>query len=260
MARPKDGLSERKNLRDINKIHSSFSLRPDFSTDGLNVSIPASLSYKKVAQKSMFSKLLNSSILAGHYINENSFLARGHLTPQADFLLASSQYSTYFYINVAPQWQTINNGNWKSVESVVRTLSRTYGDLTVYTGTHDILTYENNHRIETRIYLALNEILPVPKYFWKIAYDPKSRKGIAFVIKNDPFTEISNNFCTDICTTAGYRNSAWKSRSGGYVWCCDVKEFRNIVHIPPLILSGNGILTNNLFKLAKALFTQNDNQ
>ena len=37
------------------------------------------------------------------------------------------QEASYYYSNAAPQWQTINNGNWKDVEYTVRKLSRETG-------------------------------------------------------------------------------------------------------------------------------------
>ena len=40
------------------------------------------------------------------------------------------------YINMVPQWQRINNGNWKTVEEGVRSAARKRGvTLLVYTGT-----------------------------------------------------------------------------------------------------------------------------
>lgn len=57
------------------------------------------------------------------YIDSNKFLAKGHLCPDADMLMASWKLPTYFYINVAPQWQRINSGNWQKVEASVRTLA-----------------------------------------------------------------------------------------------------------------------------------------
>ena len=40
-----------------------------------------------------------------------------------DFIDAASQDATYYYINVAPQWQSFNNGNWKELESDTRNLA-----------------------------------------------------------------------------------------------------------------------------------------
>ena len=45
------------------------------------------------------------------YIGSQSsqlFLSRGHLSPNADFMFYSWQDSTFFFINVAPQWQSFN--------------------------------------------------------------------------------------------------------------------------------------------------------
>ena len=36
------------------------------------------------------------------------FLARGHLSPNADFIFYSWMDSTYHFVNVAPQWQAFN--------------------------------------------------------------------------------------------------------------------------------------------------------
>lgn len=49
-----------------------------------------------------------------------SYLSRGHLSPDADFLLGTWQDLSYFYINTAPQWQTINAGNWLRLENLIR--------------------------------------------------------------------------------------------------------------------------------------------
>ncbi len=49
---------------------------------------------------------------------------------------ADWQEATYYYTNTAPQWQGINNGNWKDVEHTVRKLADKTGlDLEVQTFT-----------------------------------------------------------------------------------------------------------------------------
>ena len=48
---------------------------------------------------------------------------QGHLAPDAAFVYEVLQDATYYYFNVAPQFQYFNNGNWKAVEFHVRSLA-----------------------------------------------------------------------------------------------------------------------------------------
>ncbi|CAG9766898.1 unnamed protein product [Ceutorhynchus assimilis] len=226
------------------KFASKNKYRPGFSTAGENENITASLVYKQTYQKSTFSSILGSSRLANNYINTKSYLARGHLSPDADFLLATAQFSTYYYVNAAPQWQSINNANWKSVENTVRILAVNYGDLNIITGTFGVLSYNDVNDNLKEIYLGINNILPVPKYFWKVAYDIKTQKGIAFVVVNDPYVKSVNEdvFCEDICIANGFTKKSWKEISTGYVFCCSVSDFRHKVKTLPK-LDVSGILT-----------------
>lgn len=48
------------------------------------------------------------------------FFAKGHLTPNADFQLESWRDVTFMFVNVQPQWQEINGGNWEQVEQATR--------------------------------------------------------------------------------------------------------------------------------------------
>ena len=60
---------------------------------------------------------------AGNKYYARTFIAKGHLSPDADFIFAHEQLLTYFYVNMAPQWQSINTGNWLKVERNVRKLA-----------------------------------------------------------------------------------------------------------------------------------------
>lgn len=226
---------------------SKFNERPPFSVDGLPADVSANLAYKKAYQKSKFSSLLGSSRQAELYINKKSFLARGHLSPDADFLFASSQLTTYFYINTCPQWQSINAGNWLHVEMSIRKAAEKYQTtFTIITGTYDVLKLPDVNNNPTEIYLVSKNKLPVPKFIWKVAFNEDSGKGIVFVALNDPFSKrISNDdlLCTDICNNYGWGTKSLSNISRGYIYCCDVNELSNVINTMPSI-KVNGILNS----------------
>ena len=49
-----------------------------------------------------------------------NYFAKGHLAPDAAFIYDVMQDSTYYFMNVAPQFQSFNNGNWKALEMNTR--------------------------------------------------------------------------------------------------------------------------------------------
>jgi DNA/RNA endonuclease G (NUC1) len=97
------------------------------------------LLYKKKSERKTFSDLLHDAHLGKKYISlvNDYFLSRGHLTAKSDFIYGAQQMITFYYINVAPQWQIINNGNWDRLETDVQLLAaKKMEDLEVYTGTY----------------------------------------------------------------------------------------------------------------------------
>lgn len=116
------------------------SVRPwTFKTTEVPKNFDAATAYTKAQQQIRFTEILSSEDTAKEILNK-TYIARGHLAPDGDFLYVSWQFTTYYYINVAPQWQAVNNGNWKVVENSVRTKAdQLKDDLIVFTGGHDIL-------------------------------------------------------------------------------------------------------------------------
>ena len=87
--------------------------------------------YKKTSQVKAVKKLLGTDnllpdgttpIIETHSSGTNYF-ARGHLSPDAAFIEGPEQDATYFFFNVAPQFQSFNNGNWKQLEEVSREMA-----------------------------------------------------------------------------------------------------------------------------------------
>lgn len=52
------------------------------------------------------------------YVTSTQFLSRGHLTAKSDFVFATGQRASFYFINAAPQWQPFNAGNWNWLEQV----------------------------------------------------------------------------------------------------------------------------------------------
>ncbi|XP_018564211.1 uncharacterized protein LOC108905712 [Anoplophora glabripennis] len=227
------------------KYSARITDRPGFSTDGLGPGIAASLAYTQNFQKSTFSSLLGSARFASYYINRNSYLARGHLSPIADFLLATSKRTTFYLINTTPQWQVINGGNWKSVEASIRKTAEWYNrTFRILTGTYRVLTLPDNKGNLKPIYLVSKDKFPVPREIWKIVYDPETQLGIAIIVINNPFMKKllkDDILCDNICDQYGWGTVNWNDASRGYTYCCDLSKFIEVVHTTPR-LNVRGVL------------------
>lgn len=168
------------------------------------------------------------------------YLARGHLTAKADMVYGSQQRFTFYFVNVAPQWQTLNAGNWVILEENVRDYAFSNKlDLIVYTGTHGITTLPHSETGEdTELFLYVDgsrKGVPVPRLFWKIAYEPNTKAGIAFISINNPYTKnVSKDIiCEDICDKITWLTWKQKDIKSGYSYCCSVEEFRKAISTVP---------------------------
>lgn len=89
--------------------------RPSFSQAGFFPGLSVNTLYTQAEQTKTIGMILGSDQLAASYIRPNTeyYLARGHLSPDGDFIDAGSQDASYYFMNTAPQFQIFNNGNWK---------------------------------------------------------------------------------------------------------------------------------------------------
>lgn len=179
---------------------------------------------------------MGSAKEAGKYINNTSYLARGHLAPDADFLYAAWQFSTYYYVNVMPQWQSINGGNWNRIERLVRSKAAKDGkDLKIITGSHEVLTLKDVNGNDVAIFMAKDDKIPVPKFTWKIVYDPEGKSAIVLVTSNNPFYQETFS-CPDVCEAEGWFKKKWADVAQGLVRCCTYEEFRAVVGTSPKLV------------------------
>lgn len=217
--------------------------RPGFKKEKM-FSVRIENVYGKDIQKSLFLELLEDR---SHLTAKNEhYLARGHLAPDSDFVLEPEQDATYFYANVVPQWQAINNGNWKSLENSVRELAENRGrTLEVWTGIYDILHLPSASGESVELFLGLSEkqrLVPVPALMWKVVHDPASKTAIAIVAVNDvkglgtgsnPSIDLHEPPCTDLCSEVAWVDWDTSDLSSGLTFCCSVPEIRKKIPVVP---------------------------
>lgn len=183
-------------------------------------------------------KSCEDKYLAGDKKRELYF-SRGHLAPKSHFVYEIAGASTFFYLNVGPQYQVINNNNWGAIEEFVPKLAvDKKKNLVVYTGSHGQLklpdTADGNK--EKGIYLRVNDngekIIPVPLYFWKLIYDRDNKHGSVLVTVNNPFLLDPESYkaCKEPIKSLPHAkmpkwSNAQKNLKWGYSYMCKVDDF-----------------------------------
>ncbi|XP_011199905.2 uncharacterized protein LOC105223772 [Bactrocera dorsalis] len=197
------------------------------------------------------------------YVTEENRLTRGHLAPKADMTYSGQQKGTFHHVNVMPQWQSFNAGNWSHLEDDVRQLAHDSNRSLIYfTGTCGVCRLPDENNIQQELYLGDdNNVIPVPKLFYIVVIDADSRKGIAIVGVNNPYLKI------DELKTGGYLiaedvsddvdwikwdrknikkgDRCWnrKNIKKGYCYAVSVPDFVKVVKDLPLVgLETTGIL------------------
>lgn len=219
------------------------SARPSFKSTGTAPQVNPATSYTQAAELKRLTILLGSATQAAKYIFTNSYLARGHLAPDGDGVLRSWQFATYYYSNVAPQWQVTNAGNWLRVENAARAKADLLQlDLLIFTGCKDILTLPHVNGTEIPITLEEQGNIIVPKYYWKIIKNYSNNSGIVLITLNNPFAISIVPMCEDVCQVTGWNNANYGDYSRGYTYCCTVSSFISVNPDVPFEASADNIL------------------
>ena len=128
---------------------------------------------------------------------------RGHLAPAADMAFHPKAMEESFYLsNISPQKPGFNRGVWKKLETLVRDWALQYQRLIIVTAgavTRAHPPLENYPLIIEQI--GKNQVW-VPRYYYKIIYQPKEKKMIAFLLENKKYQLKDNkgleNFATSV--------------------------------------------------------------
>ena len=127
----------------------------------------------------------NSATLSDY---KGSGFDRGHLAPAHDFSFNKDAMSESFYMsNMSPQNPSFNRGIWGNLESLVRSWGT---NSSIYVVTGPILD-------DCSTTIGTNNVC-VPKYYYKVIYDPSEEKMISFILPNEKGTKMLKSY---VCTT-----------------------------------------------------------
>jgi len=167
----------------------------------------------------------------------SDWFAKGHLSPDAAFIYDFEQEATYFFINVDPQFQAFNNGNWKAAEAETRKLAdKKKRPLRVMQGTSHTLQYKNSKGRKTDVDLYYKDVtIPCNKYFWKVIHDVEKNEAIAFVGINDPHYDITGKGDRDrlfkdvpnVCDQLDWVGWSVDDASSGQMICASAEDVFN---------------------------------
>lgn len=227
--------------------------RPSFLTgiffNGKNVD----RMYTRITQKETIGGILGESRIEELFDDTRDiYLARGHLAAKADYIYGSQQRATFYFINVAPQWQRFNGGNWERVESGIREfVGKRNLVVEMFTGTYGVLELKDVNGNYQPIYLSYdsnnNSQLPVPKFYYKVIFDVNTHRGIAIIGVNNPHVtpeEIAGSYtiCNDVSHVIDWIGWNRTDVLLGYSYACDVNEFARVVRHLPVRIHTTGLL------------------
>jgi endonuclease G len=118
---------------------------------------------------------------------------RGHVAPSADMFDIQSQYECFSLSNMVPQVPENNRGPWEGIESAVRMMAKSKGDLYVVTG-----PIYHGSNIE-----QIGGSVMVPTKLFKAIYDPQRKEAGAYLIDNTADAQPQKITIEELEKTAG---------------------------------------------------------
>ncbi|XP_033161004.1 uncharacterized protein LOC117141599 [Drosophila mauritiana] len=223
--------------------------RPRFSTAGHFTGFDMARIYSHKSQE----KLIVPGLID---VKSGLFLARGHLTAKADLIYASQQKSSFNYMNVAPQWQSFNGGQWSKLEDSTRQyVARSGITATVYTGIYGEMKVAGSKVLHLTTNADNIGVVAVPQLFYRVLIDEgHPTRGIALVGVNNPHATLaqiheSYIICDPVEEQVQWLTWLHKSNSkgnlkNGYLYACSVANLaRAVGHLPRPLLEVDELLT-----------------
>uniref|UniRef100_A0A182YBI8 DNA/RNA non-specific endonuclease/pyrophosphatase/phosphodiesterase domain-containing protein n=1 Tax=Anopheles stephensi TaxID=30069 RepID=A0A182YBI8_ANOST len=222
--------------------------RPGWIQGNFYPGVTVNTLYTVNMQRETIATILNSQSRANELVqttNNGIYMARGHIAARADFVYATQQNATFWFLNVAPQWQNFNAGNWERIESSVKTFVASRNiNVRVYGGTWGVQTQADGNGDHQEIFLDFDANgrtrLRAPMVYYKILHNEAQNSGIVLIGVNNvhiSLEEIRRDyiFCTDVSSRIGWINWERENLSRGYSYACEVNEFNRVTgHLPQL--------------------------
>ena len=116
-------------------------------------------------------QLIKQTDISKDYVG--SGFDRGHMMPAADNLCQTPQIQDecFYFSNMAAQYHSLNAGDWKSLETLVREKAKTLDSIRVWAG--NIGEIKKIGRVS------------VPKYCWKVIYIKRDNVWMSFLFENN---------------------------------------------------------------------------
>jgi endonuclease G len=105
---------------------------------------------------------------------------RGHVAPNGDMPTRSAQYESFTLANMVPQNPNNNRYIWEGIESSVRRLAKSDGDIYVLSGPAFI--GDELQRVGNVL---------VPTHLFKVVYRPRVNQAAAYFLKNEATKEYT---------------------------------------------------------------------
>lgn len=112
----------------------------------------------------------------------------------------------------------------------------------IVTGTYGILELEDEKNKLQKIFLNnQKKNIPVPAYFWKVAYSPSTKQSIAFVTSNNPYLKAGSKipFCNNPCIDYNWQwfdsKTEFANVTRGITSCCTFHDLRKVVSEVPFL-------------------------
>ena len=115
---------------------------------------------------------------------------RGHMAPAMDMRWSRQAMEQCFLMtNICPQDHELNDGEWRHMEEAIHTWAKRTERLVIFTG--PVLRNDMKR-------IGKHRNIAVPSKFYKVVYDPKQKKAIAFLFKNEKTRNSWTNYAVSV--------------------------------------------------------------